>query len=376
MQMTIRETRRSLVEYFEQLPDSRQQGKTLYPLTEIILTSVCAVLAGANSYVEIAHFGEIKLDFLRKLLPFRYGIPSHDTLGVVFAAIDTKIFNQIFIDWVTSLQESIPEIVAIDGKTVRRSRDGDKKPIHVVSAWASKQKMVVGQVKTDEKSNEITAIPELLNMLVLKGAIVTIDAMGCQTKILETIVGKKADYVVTLKENQPKLYKDISLYFEGVLSQTLSCPLSTHKNVDKGHGRIETRTYSITEDISWLDSAQKWPGLKSIGCVQSERITGDKTTYDTRYFISSLPADAEVFATAVRGHWGIENSLHWVMDVVFRDDDCRIRKRHGPANFVIIKHITQNMLKTVPGNQSMRVRRKMAGWDNDFLMSALTAKAC
>jgi predicted transposase YbfD/YdcC len=364
------------VEYFEQLPDSRQQGKTLYPLAEIILTSVCAVLAGANSFVDIADFGKVKLDFLRKLLPFRHGIPSHDTFGVVFAGIDTKLFNQIFIDWVTSLQESIPELVAIDGKTVRRSRDGDKKPIHVVSAWASKQKMVIGQVKTDEKSNEITTIPELLNMLVLNGAIVTIDAMGCQTKILETIAGKKADYVVTLKENQPKLYRDISLYFEDILSQTLPCPVSTYKNVDKGHGRIEIRTYSITEDVSWLDKAQKWPGLKSIGCVQSERIIDDKTTVDIRYFISSLPADAKVFATAVRGHWGIENSLHWVMDVVFRDDECRIRKRHGPANFVIIKHITQNMLKAIPGDQSMRRRRKIAGWDEIYLMSALTAKAC
>jgi predicted transposase YbfD/YdcC len=364
----------AIIDHFGDMPDPRQQAKILYPLAEIILATLCAIICGADSYVEIEEFGNAKIDFLKRYLPFEHGIPSHDTLGIVFSSIDAKLFNEKFIEWTRIIQQSIPQLIAIDGKTVRRSKDGKKHPIHIVSAWANQQGLVVGQTKTDEKSNEITAIPELLSMLELQGAIVTIDAMGCQKKIVQDIVSKNADYVIAVKENQPGLYQEIELFFRGVESQTLPLTLPTCTTFDKEHGRIESRTYSITDRIDLLTTTRQWTGIKSIGSVTSIREVDDVTTENTRYFITSLPADAYLFAKAVRSHWGIENSLHWVMDIVFRDDECRIRKRHGPANFVTLKHITHNMLKLLPGKKSMRVRRKRAGWDDAFLASALAAQ--
>jgi predicted transposase YbfD/YdcC len=363
----------SIIEHFEDMPDPRQQAKVLYPLSEIILTTLCAIICGADSYVEIEEFGNAKIDFLRRYLPFEHGIPSHDTFGIIFSSIDSKLFNEKFIQWVRSIQKSIPKFIAIDGKTVRRSKDGEIHPIHVVSAWANQQGLVIGQTKTGEKSNEITAIPELLTMLELHGAIVSIDAMGCQKKIIRDIVSKKADYVIAVKENQRGLYEEIDLFFKGVESQTLPLTLPTCKTFDKGHGRMESRTYTITDRIDFLTADEQWAGIKSIGSVTSVREINGITTENTRYFISSLPADEYLFAKAVRSHWGIENSLHWIMDIVFRDDECRIRKKHGPANFVTLKHITHNMLKSLPGKKSMRVRRKRAGWDDEFLASALDA---
>jgi predicted transposase YbfD/YdcC len=361
----------AVIEYFEDLPDPRQQAKVLYPLSELILTTLCAIICGADSYVEIEKFGNAKIDFLRRFLPFKNGIPCHDTFGIVFSNIDAKYFNKIFIEWVKSIQKEIPEFIAIDGKTVRRSMDGDQKPIHVVSAWAVQQNMVLGQLKTSEKSNEITAIPELLDILTLNGAIVTIDAMGCQKKIVTDITSKKADYVLAVKENQPKLHEEIALMFEAAESQTFPLEMNTYKTTDKEHGRIETRTYSITDKVDWLTKKDDWKNIQSIGSVSSIREINGVTTQSTRYFITSLPPDVHTFAKAVRGHWGIENSLHWVMDIVFRDDECRIRKRNGPANFVTMKHIAHNMLKALPGKMSMRVRRKLAGWEDDFLAAVL-----
>jgi len=364
----------AIIDYFAELPDPRQQGKILYPLPEIILTTLCAVICGADSYVEIEEFGNAKIAFLRRFLPFENGIPSHDTFGIIFSTIDAKLFSKLFIEWVRSLQKNIPEIVAIDGKTVRRSMDGNKPPIHMISAWATQQHMVLGQMKTEEKSNEITAIPELLSILSLKGATVTIDAMGCQKNIVKSIMAKQADYVIAVKENQPTLYEEIDLLVTASESQTLPLEFSSCKTFDKEHGRIETRTYSITDRIDLLSCIDRWPGLNSIGIVTSEREVNGVTSKNTRYFITSLPADAYLFAKAARSHWGIENSLHWVMDIVFRDDDCRIRKKNGPANFVTLKHITRNMLQSIPTKASMRVRRKRAGWDDDFLASTLAAE--
>jgi predicted transposase YbfD/YdcC len=364
----------SIIEHFGDMPDPRQQAKVLYPLSEIILLTLCAIICGADSYVEIEEFGNAKIDFLRRFLYFKHGIPSHDTIGIVFSNIDSKIFNRTFIEWTRAVQKSIPEFVAIDGKTVRRSRDGKKHPIHLVSAWANQQGLVLGQTKTNEKSNEITAIPELLSMLELRGAIVTIDAAGCQKKIVKNIISKKADYVIAVKNNQPTLYQEIELFFRGVDSQTLPLTLPTCRTFDKDHGRIETRKYSITDQIDFLTATEQWEGIKSIGSVTSIREIDGVSTENTRYFISSLPADEYLFAKAVRSHWGIENSLHWVMDVVFRDDECRIRKKHGPANFGMMKHITHNLLKSLPGKKSMRVRRQRAGWDDEFLASALVAE--
>jgi predicted transposase YbfD/YdcC len=364
----------SIIEHFGDMPDPRQQAKVLYPLSEIILLTLCAIICGADSYVEIEEFGNAKIDFLKRFLQFEHGIPSHDTLGIVFSAIDSKLFNRTFIEWTRAVQLAIPKFVAIDGKTVRRSKDGKKHPIHLVSAWANQQGIVLGQIKTNEKSNEITAIPELLSLLELRGAIVTIDAAGCQKKIVTDIISKKADYVIAVKENQPTLYQEIELFFNGVSSQTLPLTLPTCTTFDKDHGRIETRTYTITDQINFLTATEQWEGIKSIGSVTSIREINGVSTESTRYFITSLPADKHLFAKAVRGHWGIENSLHWVMDIVFRDDECRIRKKNGPANFGIMKHITHNLLKCLPGKKSMRVRRKRAGWDDEFLASALAAE--
>jgi len=364
----------AIIEHFEDMPDPRQQGKVLYPLSEIILTSLCAIICGAESYVEIEEFGNAKIDFLKQFCPFQHGIPSHDTFGIVFSSIDAKLFSKKFIAWAQALQKSIPGFVAIDGNTVRRSMDGDIPPIQIVSAWAGQQHLVIGQTKTEEKSNEITVIPELLSMLSLQGAIVTLDAMGCQKKILTDIRAKKADYVIAVKENQKNLYEEINLFFQAVASQTLPVSLPSCKTIDKGHDRIEVRTYMVTDKIDFLTHANKWPDIQSIGCVSASREINGVTSEHTRYFISSLPEDPYLFAKAVRSHWTIENGLHWVMDVVFRDDECRIRKKNGPANFVILKHITHNILKSLNVKMNMRVRRKRVGWDDDFLASALKAE--
>lgn len=359
------------LEIFEKLPDPRQQGKILYPLKEIILVALCAAICGADSYVEIAHFGKTKINFLRKFLPFEHGTPSHDTFGAVFSNIDPKQFGSLFIEWIQSLQEAIPALVAIDGKTVRRSKAGKIPAIHVVSAWASDQNLVMGQVKTREKSNEITAIPELLSMLALKGALVSIDAMGCQTEIAEQITAKKADYLLAVKKNQGKLYDDIDLIFSAAESQTVPILTEEIKTDNKGHGRIETRIYTITSEINYLTVLEKWPSVKCLGKVQSIREVEGSKSEEIRYFISSRKLKIGEFATAVRSHWRIENSLHWVLDIVFRDDECRARIRHSAANFVTLKHITLNMLKKVNDKKSMRVRRKCAGWDDDYLLKVL-----
>lgn len=359
------------LDFFENLQDPRQQGKVIYPLNEIILVALCAIICGADSYVEIAQFGKTKKNFLRKLLPFENGTPSHDTFGAVFSNIDPKQFGKLFISWVQSLQSQIPSLVAIDGKTVRRSKNGKIPAIHVVSAWASAQNLVMGQVKTQEKSNEITAIPELLSLLVLEGALVSIDAMGCQTEIADQIIAKGADYLFTVKNNQENLYQDIETIFSAAESQTVPILTEELKTGGKNHGRIETRIYTVTHEVKYVSVLEKWPSIKCLGKVCSIREINGQKSEEIRYFISSRQLKIEEFAKAVRGHWGIENSLHWVLDMVFRDDECRVRTRHSATNFVTLKHITLNMLKKVNDKNSLRVRRKTAAWDEDYLLRVL-----
>ena len=359
------------LDIFEELKDPRQPGKVKYPLNEIILVALCASICGADTFIEIAEFGQAKIDFLKRLLPFANGIASHDTFGAVFSNIDRKQFSELFIKWVQALQTEIPCLVAIDGKTVRRSRNGDLPPIHVLSAWASDQNLVMGQVKTDTKSNEIKAIPELLEMLMLKKALVSIDAMGCQKEIAGQIISKKADYLLSVKRNQPALYNELALAFEAHDAEMALFQVLEQEHTDKDHGRIERRIYSITWDVKNLEAKEIWPGLKCIGRVRTLREVKGKISDEVRYFISSRKLDAAEFGKAVRSHWGIENKLHWVMDVVFSDDDSRVRIRNAAANFVTLKHITLNMLKMLPGKQSMRVRRKRASWDEEYLLSAL-----
>jgi predicted transposase YbfD/YdcC len=363
------------LEHFEPLEDPRQQGKVWYPLDETLLLCLLAVLAGAESWVEIAEFGKKKLDFLRQFRPFENGTPSHDQLGDLFAALDAEAFQHCFISWVASLTKLGPDIVAIDGKTLRRAyqEGGAKAPIHMISAWSARQRLVLGQSKVADKSNEITAIPDLLDLLTLKGAIVTIDAMGCQKEIARKIKDKDADYVLALKGNQGSLSEDVELFFaeqkERKFADTTS---SRHQTLEKSHGRIETRTYTAVDDIDWLKQRHDWPGLRSIVMVESVReVIGGKTESETRFYISSLGANAERQGEAIRGHWGVENSHHWVLDMVFRDDECRIRKANAPANFATIKHIAGNLMRRAEGKHSMRVKRRLAAWDDDYLASLI-----
>jgi predicted transposase YbfD/YdcC len=366
------------LEHFEPLDDPRQSGKVLYRLDEVLLLCLMAVLAGAESWVEIAEFGKKKLAFLRRFQPFENGTPSHDQLGDLFAVLDAEQFQGCFIAWVGSLTRLGPDIVAIDGKTLRRAyqEGGAKAPIHMISAWASRQRLVLGQVKVADKSNEITAIPDLLDLLVLKGSTVTIDAMGCQKEIAAKIIDKEADYVLALKGNQGTLREDVELFFtEQTAAKFKDVAASRHKTLEKSHGRIETRVYTAIDDIDWLKKRHDWSRLRSIVMVESTReIIGGKTESETRFYISSLSANAEAQGEAIRSHWGVENSHHWVMDMVFRDDECRIRKDNAPANFATIKHMAGNLMRRAHGKQSMRVKRRLAAWDDEFLTSLITGQ--
>ena len=354
------------LEHFEDLDDPRQSGKVAYPLDEMLLQCLLAVLAGADSWVEIAAFGKKKLAFLRRFRAFEHGTPSHDQFGNLFAALDTEAFQRCFIAWVASLTKLGRDIVAVDGKTLRRSyqEGGAKAPIHLISAWSARQRLVLGQIKVASKSNEITAIPDLLDLLTLKGATVTIDAMGCQKEIAKTIIAREADYVLALKGNQATLSEDVEVFFtEQKACKFEDTVVSRHQTLAKEHGRIETRTYTAVGAIDWLTERHDWAGLKSIVMVESIReIIGGKTEQETRFYISSLAADAERQGDATRSHWGVE-SHHWVMDMVFRDDECRIRRGNAPANFAIIKHVASNL---------MRVKRRLAAWDDDYLASLIS----
>ena len=363
------------LESFEKLDDPRQRGKVLYPLDEVMLLVLLGVLAGCESWVEIARFGEKKLELLRRFRPFKDGTPSHDQLGDIFAVLDAEQFQSCFIAWVSRLVGLAPGIVAIDGKTLRRSyqEGGAKAPIHMISAWSAGQNMVLGQMKVADKSNEIVAIPQLLDVLTIKGATITIDAMGCQREIAAKIVEKEADYVLALKGNQGTLRDDVKLLFEEQkAAQYKDIVVDTRETVEKNGGRIETRIVTATSDIDDLVGMHKWPGLKSVVMIESRRESADRCERELRFYISSLPADATRLGDAVRSHCGIENGLHWVMDMVFRDDECRIRKANAPANFATVKHMASNLLRCAPGKDSLRVKRKLAAWDEDYLASLVT----
>ena len=362
------------LQHFEALEDPRQDGKVWYPLNEMLLLALVAVLAGAEGWTEVAEFGEQKLDVLRRFASFENGTPPHDRLGEVFAALDAETFQGCFIAWTAAVTKLGPDIVAIDGKTLRRAyQERGAKAVHMISAWSSRQRLVLGSRKVDEKSNEITAIPALLDLLTLKGSIVTIDAMGCQKEIAAKIVAKEADYVLALKGNQGTLRDEVVLFGnEQKACNFKDCTSSASRTVEKGHGRIETRLVTAMGDIGWLQNRHGWPGLRSIVMVESTReIIGGKTERETRFYITSLPPDAGLLAEAVRGHWGVE-AHHWVMDMLFRDDECRIRTENAPANFTTIKHMAGNLLRRGAGKQSLRVKRKICAWNDDYLASLIT----
>jgi len=371
----------AFLEYFSGLADPRQAGKILYPLDEIMLLVLCGEVAGAEGFPDIALWGGLHLDFLRRFLPFQRGIPSHDALNDLFNALDHDAFRDNFVTWAESLRTagpdlSGPEVVAIDGKTSRRSGDKGKgrAALHMVSAWASEQRLVLGQEAIDAKENEIVAIPRLLEVLELKGALVTIDAMGCQKAIAKTIRDRGADYLLPVKGNQPSLREDIDLFF----TEQRACGFADakalfHQTVDADHGRVEIRRHYSTSDIDWLKERHDWTGLASIGLIEREVERNGKTELTRHLYISSLPADAILLARAARSHWHIENRLHWVLDVLFHDDLCRLRSGNGPQNFAVVRHIALNLLKNAKGKNSLKGTRKAAGWSPDFLQTVITA---
>jgi predicted transposase YbfD/YdcC len=362
------------LDYFKDLPDPRQRGKVIYPLDEVLLLCLLAVLGGAETFVDIARFGEKKIGLLRRFRPFRDGTPSHDHLGDIFATLDAAQFQRCFVAWVAALTGTPADVIAIDGKTLRRSyqKKGAKAPIHMVSAFAARQRLVLGQVKVAEKSNEIVAIPALLAMMAIEGAIVTIDAMGCQREIAQQILDQKADYVLALKGNQGTLREDVELFAaEQKANGFKDTKVSRHQTVDGDHGRIEIRAYTAIHDVAWLQQRHDWPGLQGIVMVESTRELADKIERETRFYITSLAWLAIQLGPIVRSHWAVENSLHWVMDMIFRDDECRIRTDHAPANFTTLRHMALNLIRKAPGKDSLRLKRKVAAWDDDFLASLI-----
>jgi predicted transposase YbfD/YdcC len=364
------------LEHFSGLEDPRQPGKVIYLLNEVLLLCLLAVLAGAETFTDIALFGEKKLPLLRRFLPYDNGTPPHDRLGEIFAALDAEAFQRCFVSWVSAMTGIPAEVIAIDGKTSRRSykKKGASDAIHIVSAFAARQRLVLGQTKVDEKSNEIVAIPKLLAMLSIEGAIVTIDAMGCQKEIAKQITDKKAGYVLALKGNQGTLREDVELFAaEQKANDYKDTKISRHETVDGDHGRIEVRKYTVLHDVAWLQERHDWPGLKGIVMVETSRETGAKSESETRFYITSLPDTADRLGPAIRSHWAIENSLHWVMDMVFRDDDCRVREGNAAANFVTLRHMAHNLARRAPGKMSIRARRKAAAWDDDYLLSLAAA---
>ena len=339
----------SITGCFADLPDPRMAKKVRHKLSDIIAITLCGVVCGANDWVSIQKYGKCKKDWFQTFLELPNGIPSHDTFGRVFALLSTEALEKHFIDWVNSIAQKIEGVVAIDGKQLRRSYDtrSDKAAIHMVSAWASNTGLVLGQVKTEEKSNEITAIPALLELLELKGCIVTLDAMGCQKKIVEKIVEKEADYVISLKGNQSKLHDEVYEFFQQSHETNFDgLTMQYHETEEKNHGRVEIRRYWIVDiPPDQFPQAGDWKNLRTIGIVETERHTKEKENREFRLYISSLECNATLFASAVRNHWGIENSLHWVLDVAFREDECRVRKDNAPQNLAIIRHFAQNLLK-------------------------------
>lgn len=378
-------------DHFAAVDDPRVERTRRHELVDLLTIALCGVICGAESWVEIEQFGNAKLDWFRRFLALPNGIPSHDTFGRVFARLNPEQFQACFVAWVrdvvaaTAGQVTDGQVVAIDGKTLRRSHDrsAGTAAIHMVSAWASANRLVLGQVKVDAKSNEITAIPALLDLLVVRGCIVTIDAMGCQTAIARQIVAQGGDYVLALKENQGRLYRAVEELFQradasGASGASGASNVLLHDSfmtLEKNHGRIETRRYWTVADpavIAGLDPTGAWDGLCCVGMVEATRCIGDTSTTEMRYFISSLPGKAAPFGQAVRLHWGIENRLHWVLDVAFREDECRVRIDHAAHHFAILRHVALNLLRQdTTAKCGIKAKRLKAGWSEPYLRHIL-----
>jgi predicted transposase YbfD/YdcC len=334
------------------------------------MIAVCTVLCGGQTAVDMAEFGEAKEGFLRRFLKLERGIPSHDTFSRVFRFVDPEQFRACFIVFMARFAEAAQGVIAIDGKTLRHSFDiaSANSSLHMVSAWGCEQRLVLGQRATDAKSNEITAVPKLLERLMLKDTIVTVDAMNCQRDIARRIIDKGGDYVFALKANQETLHDDIRRF----LGDPDTAGLKRHTTVDGDHGRIETRTAVVSSDIAWLQDIHRWPGLEAIGKVIRTREVNGKVTTETAFYLASSPFSAERFGQVTRAHWGIENSFHWVLDVLMNEDNARNRKDNGPNNLAVLRHIALNIIRKEKSKGSIRVKFKRAGWNDEFLANLLT----
>jgi len=366
-----------LFESLKKIDDPRREHQKFHSLFDILVISICAVICGAEHWTDIEEFGEAKQQWFSSFLELENGIPSHDTFRRVFSLLDNIELKEIFVEWISSaVRLSKGSLVNIDGKNLCGSKEPikGKKALNIVSAWASEQSIVLGEVKTDEKSNEITAIPELLKILDLEGCIVTIDAMGCQTEIVKEIAEKKADYVISLKGNQGVLYEEARDYLDWAQRENFKDIESDYfETLEKDHGRIERRRCWVTEEIHWLEQKEDWKNLKSVIMVEAEReVIGGATTVERRYFISSLEANAELALRSVRGHWAIENSLHWCLDIGFREDECRVREAKSAENLASVRHIGLNLLKQEKSCKlGIKSKRKKAGWDESYLLKVL-----
>jgi predicted transposase YbfD/YdcC len=375
----------SLIEYFKDLPDPRMDRKKEHKLIDILIIAICCLLCGGEGFNDMEEFGKAKLDWFKTFLELPNGIPSHDTFNRVFAVLDPKGFLDCFLRWTQSLREVIAqEIVALDGKALRRALRKGQSAKYVVSAWAEGNGLVLGQLKVADKSNEITAVPELLRVLELSGCIVTTDAMGCQTKIAKEIVEADADYVLGLKGNQETVHEEVKSFLDAALAERqaprlpgaklskAAANLASVETVEKDHGRLEIRRYYQSAELDWFADKAKWEKLQSVGMVESSREVEGKTTVERRYFLSSLPLGVETFARAVRGHWGVENKVHWLMDVCFGEDQSRARSGYAAENLATLRRLALNVLKREKTKKrGIKGKQLCAGWDTAYLIRLL-----
>lgn len=376
---------KSLIEYLKPLPDPRVDRTQDHDLIDILMIAICCLLCGGEGFNDMEDFGQAKRDWFQTFLRLRNGIPSHDTFNRVFSALDPKEFLDCFLRWTQSLRQAVDkEIVALDGKALRRALNQKESPKYIVSAWAEANNLVLGQLKVADKSNEITAVPQLLRVLELAGCIVTIDAMGCQKNIAKEIIEADADYVLALKGNQETAYEEVKTFLDETVKEQqamkpskakpsqAAASLAIKETVEKDHGRIETRRYYQSAELEWFEDRKKWEGLKSVGLVEAVREVDGKTTVERRYYLSSLGLDVDTFARAVRGHWGVENKLHWVMDVVFREDQSRVRTGYAAENLATLRRLALNLLhgdKTK--KRGLKGKQLNASWDHSYLLRLL-----
>jgi len=371
--------RKSLLDHFSAIKDGRQPCKVMYPLGEVLLLVVCGTMAACDDYDDIVLWGTRHLEFLRSLQPYHFGIPCADWLRVVMNRIEPDLFASCFLDFVAERLPGAVGQIAIDGKTSRRSHDRGRgqAALHLVSAYATTQNLVLGQRAVADKSNEITAIPLLLEELAasgaLAGSLVSIDAMGCQSAIAERIVDLGGDYLLATKDNQKTAHAEIQLYFDDAPADEID----VLDHIEKAHGRIETRRHLVSQRVDWMSGRRRYPdeprfkGLRTIAMVETRIETGDEVRVERRCYISSRSLTAKSFAEAARAHWAIENGLHWVLDVEFKEDQSRLRRGHGAANMAMIRHLALNLIRAMPGSQSIKAKRKLATWDTAYLRKAL-----